>query len=583
MIFRACLATGVALTLTACVSIKTGGITAQGVAAAPAAAFAPSPDKIRAHMAFLADDALEGREAGTRGYDVAARYVASEFAQLGLKPAGGNGSYLQPVPLMGYRAVGDGEITLKGAGAPVKLVSAEDFYPGATPLQPDVRLSAPLVFAGYGLVAPERGRDDYAGLDVRGKIVVVLDGAPTAIQTEERAHYRSAALKRAEAAKRGAAGILLVSRPRNPGPTPPAAQPAPGPAPGASPVTPPRPAAAPARSWSVTWRGVDGRPAFDGAPTVPIGMITPRGAAKLFAGAPQSLDAVLTAAATPEGMVRGFALPLTATVALKTETMPMASANVAGMIEGSDPALRGEVVVLTAHLDHIGIRPAVNGDTIANGALDNASGVATMLEVARGFVEAPERPRRSMLFLAVTAEEKGLVGADYFAQNPTVPKASLAANVNLDMPILNYDFTNVVAFGAERSTIGPAVRRAAERVGITLQPDPLPQEGLFTRSDHYRFVEQGVPAVFLMTGFANGGEQAFTGFLAGCYHKVCDDLSQPINYGAAARFARVNYEIARELVDADERPRWNPGDFFGQLFAGPGAFGAPAAAGRSAP
>jgi Zn-dependent M28 family amino/carboxypeptidase len=261
----------------------------------------------------------------------------------------------------------------------------------------------------------------------------------------------------------------------------------------------------------------------------------------------------------------------------------MASSNVAGMIEGADPALRGEVIVLTAHLDHIGIRPAVNGDTIANGALDNASGIATMLEVARGFVEAPVRPRRSMLFLAVTAEEKGLVGADYFAQNPTVPKASLAANVNLDMPILNYDFTNVVAFGAERSTIGPAHGRAAERVGITLQPDPLPQEGLFTRSDHYRFVEQGVPAVFLMTGFANGGEQAFTGFLAGCYHKVCDDLSQPINYGAAARFARVNYEIARELVDADERPRWNPGDFFGQLFGGPGAGSTTAAAGRSAP
>ena len=149
-----------------------------------------------------------------------------------------------------------------------------------------------------------------------------------------------------------------------------------------------------------------------------------------------------------------------------------------------------------------------------------------------------------------------------------MPKASLAANVNLDMPILNYDFTNVIAFGADRSSIGPAVRRAAERVGIGLQPDPLPEQGLFTRSDHYRFVEQGVPSVFLMTGFANGGEAAFRGFLAGCYHNVCDDLSQPINYGAGARFALVNYEIARELANAPERPRWNPGDFFGNLFGG---------------
>jgi Zn-dependent M28 family amino/carboxypeptidase len=321
----------------------------------------------------------------------------------------------------------------------------------------------------------------------------------------------------------------------------------------------------------MTWRDAAGAPAFRGGSVVPIGTVTPAGAAKLFAGAPHTLAAVAAAAALPAGDPPRFALPLTATARLKTETQSLSSANVAGLIEGSDPVLRGEVIVLTAHLDGRGLVTPMNGDVIANGALDNASGVATLLEAARGFMEPGRRPLRSVLLLAVTAEEKGLVGADYFARNPTLPKASLAANVNLDMPILTYGFTDVVAFGAERSTIGPAVRRAAGRVGIGLTPDPLPEEGLFTRSDHYRFVEQGVPSVFLMTGFANGGEQAFRGFLRGCYHQPCDDMGQPIDYQAAARFARVNYEIARELADGPERPRWNPGDFFGELFAGPRA------------
>jgi Zn-dependent M28 family amino/carboxypeptidase len=258
-------------------------------------------------------------------------------------------------------------------------------------------------------------------------------------------------------------------------------------------------------------------------------------------------------------------------VTLHTESKALQSANVAGMIEGADPALKGEVIVLSAHLDHVGVTPPVKGDGINNGALDNAGGIATTLEVARAFQEAGKRPRRSILVLAVTGEEKGLLGAEYFAHNPTVPAASLAANVNLDMPILTYDFVDVVAFGAERSSLGEAVRRAATRTGVALSPDPLPEEGLFTRSDHFRFVEVGVPSTFLMTGFQNGGEAKFRGFLASCYHRPCDDISQPIDYLAGAKFARLNYEVARELADADARPKWNKGDFFGTKFAAPQA------------
>jgi Zn-dependent M28 family amino/carboxypeptidase len=194
--------------------------------------------------------------------------------------------------------------------------------------------------------------------------------------------------------------------------------------------------------------------------------------------------------------------------------------------------------------------------------------------------ESRKRPRRSILFLTVTGEEKGLLGAEDFARNPTVPLAKIVGDVDIDMPVLTYDFTDVVAFGADRSGIGPAVRRAAERVGLKLSPDPMPEEGLFTRSDHFRFVEVGVPAVFLMTGFENGGEQAFRSFLANCYHKPCDDLSQPIDYVAGAKFARINYEITRELTDMPKRPGWNKGDFFGEMYAGASGTTHPSSAAR---
>jgi len=222
--------------------------------------------------------------------------------------------------------------------------------------------------------------------------------------------------------------------------------------------------------------------------------------------------------------------------------------------------------VLSAHLDHIGVTPPVKGDVINNGALDNASGVATTLEVAR-LLRASRKPtKRSVLFLIDTAEEKGLIGAEYFARNPTVPGSAIAADVDLDMPILTYDFTDVVAFGADRSSLGPSVRRAAARMNVKLSPDPMPDEGIFTCSDHYRFVEQGVPAVFLATGYANGGEAATRFFMKTNYHKPSDDLSQAIRYDVGAKFARLNYEITRELADG-ARAGWNKGDFFAAKFA----------------
>ncbi len=518
--------------------------------AAPADDMAQSAADIHAHMAFLASDLLRGREAGSVDFDIAAAYVASQMEQLGLKPMGGDGkSYLQPVPLLSYRAADQGALVLKDKqGKEQKLVFGDDYLVRGSPFGAEVKQSAPLVFAGFGVVAPEHGRDDYAGLDVKGKIVVVLGGAPKNYQTEERAYYGNGRTKAAAALAHGAIAIVGLDTLTG------------------EKLYPFANAARQYQSWGVSWRDAQGK-AFIPSPIPSLGSISVAGAAKLFAGAPQSAETVLAAAETDDGAIKGFDLPYTLDATLHSEIKEVQSENVVGLLEGSDPKLKTEVVVLSAHLDHLGITPPVNGDSINNGALDNAAGVATTLEVAKLFRAHGKAPKRSLLFLIDTAEEKGLVGAEYYAHNPTVPAKSIVADVDLDMPILTYEFTDVVAFGADRSSIGPSVRKAAGTMNVKLSPDPMPDEGIFTRSDHYRFVEQGVPAVFLITGFANGGETAFKDFMANHYHKPSDDMTLPLRFDVGAKFAKLNYEITRELAETPVKPSWNKGDFFGEKFA----------------
>jgi Zn-dependent M28 family amino/carboxypeptidase len=247
---------------------------------------------------------------------------------------------------------------------------------------------------------------------------------------------------------------------------------------------------------------------------------------------------------------------------------------VVGVIPGADPKLAREVVVLSAHLDHIGVSATgpngkEEGDRINNGALDNAVGIGSLIEEAKRFAASGERPKRTIMFLAVTGEEKGLVGSDYFSNHPTVALDRIVADVNLDMPILFYPFIDVVALGAERSTLGPIVRRAAAGMGVGLAADPIPEQAIFVRSDHFRFVQKGVPSVFLWPGPGNGGKAATTKFLSGCYHHPCDDVAQPILWDQGVRFVEVNYRIAREIADGAQRPVWNKGDYFGALYKGP--------------
>ena len=510
-------------------------------AAATATAEAPSadftPEAFRAHVAFLADDLLEGRASGTRGYDIAATYVASQFEALGLEPAA-QGRWLQPVEFVRFEAAGTPSLTAAGR----TFEHGRDIIVRVSPDPQPLALEAPLVFAGYGLDLPAHGFDDYRGLDVSGRIVVVLSGTPEATRSDVAAHLGSE--KAAMAARRGAVGLIVVRAGED----------------------------AESLPWSryrqiadrpgTTWVRPGGRPYVANDLRFSATMDVDAAAA-LFEGAPRSLESLLDGGGSPAG----FALPHVARVAHEApRTTRFTSPNVLAVLPGSDPALAGEYVLMMAHLDGLGIDENGDGeDRIRNGAMDNATGIATLIEVAREMSEPGNRPRRPVLFAAVTAEEVGLLGAEYLARNP-VTEGRIVGLVNLDMPILTYDFQDVVAFGAEHSTLGPIVGRAAARMNVALSPDPLPHEGLFTRSDHYKFVREGVPAVFLMTGFAGDGRERFTGFLRDRYHKPNDDLSQPFDWQAGARFARLNYLIAREIADAPQAPLWYADSFFGDVF-----------------
>lgn len=539
--------------------------TATTPAPAPAAAPAVTVDvhalsnderAMRAHVMFLASDAMQGREAGTDAYEVAAEYVAAQFYAQGLKPAGTDGSYLQQVPLIAFKAADKGSFAVARSGQNTALEFGVDYIPGATSSRPEVTVDAPVVFVGHGIVAPEFKRNDYAGVDVKGKVVALFSGAPASFNGEVRAHFGSVANKAAYAASRGAVGVIVLESPQS------------------AKVRPFARLAETYDSTRMSWMKPDGT-GFDIAGNAPVlGTLSAAGAAKLFAGARTGWDAINKQAEAEGATFKALQLPSRLNATIRSTSEKVESPNVAGMIEGLDPKLKDEVIVLTAHLDHVGIgRPDASGDTIYNGAMDNAVGIASLIENARRFKESGEKPKRSILFLAVTAEEKGLVGADYFARNPTVRREQMVANVNLDMPIITYKFEDMVAFGAERSTLGPITKAAVETIGVTLSPDPMPEQGFFVRSDHYRFVQQGVPSVFLWPGTKGPGKAAFDHFLSTHYHQASDELDQQpnIDWASGVRFIEANFAITKAIADAPERPRWNKGDFFGTLYNGHGA------------
>lgn len=509
---------------------------------------------LKSHVMFLASDALKGREAGSPEFEIAANYVASQFYAAGLKPAGDDDGYLQKVPLISYKLDGTGAMSIgRGKGAPIVLEAGKDFIAGANPEKPEYSVTAPVVFVGYGIVG--LGRDDYKGVDVKGKVVAFFGGAPSSFPGEEGAHFQNPAAKAEIAKKHGALGYITLESPLTARTRPFAMY------------------AAYANRPRVTWGNADGTGHIAAPGTPGLGLLSLAGAEKLFEGAKTPWAAIAKAAAVDGATFKAIQLPATLTIATKTALTPMPSFNVAGMIEGSDPKLAGEVVVLSAHLDHIGVsKPDAKGDTINNGALDDAIGTASLIEEAKRFKAAGTKPRRSILFLAVTAEEKGLVGSDYFANNPTI-KNTIVADVNLDMPIITYPFEDIVVYGANHSTLGPIVAKAAAEIGVKMSDDPLPGENIFVRSDHYNFVRKGVPSVFLWPGAGGPGRAAIDHFMKNHYHQPSDQIDQQpaINWQSGVRFVDVNFRIANAIANGDAKPVWNKGDFFGLTYDGPGA------------
>ena len=531
------------------------GIMLFAAAATSLAVAAPTANKaaIKAHLNFLADDLLEGRETGSRGYDIAAGYVAAQLAQYGVAPKGDKGGFLQTVPLRSTRLVpGSAVVELHSPAGVERLSDATDFVMAGSALEDKSSVDAPMVFVGYGIRSERFKHDDYANVDVKGKIVVVLQGKPTRFPTEEGAHFGSTSEKSKLAAQQGAVGIVTLW----------------------TPITEKTTGFAKLIKNNLfpgmVWLDAAGKPAR----AVPgmqgsVNLSMPA-AKKLFSRTDVKLDDIYALAAANKP-IAALDLKLSMRMSKSSTRADLKSSNVVGMIEGSDPRLKHEYVVLSAHLDHIGQVKEKTGDNIYNGAMDNASGIATLLETARLFSQSGVKPKRSILFVALTAEEKGLLGSDYFASNPTVPAGSMVANVNLDMPLLTYDFKNVIAFGADHSSLKNSATRALGKMGLSLMADPWPAMGIFTRSDHYSFVRQGVPSIFLVTGFGSfnkneNGEKLWEEFQARHYHQPSDDLNLPFNFDAAARFAQLNYNIALEIANAQEKPTWNKGDFFGDTF-----------------
>jgi hypothetical protein len=528
-------------------------LAAAPVLAAPPAKPDPLADALRADITFLSSDAMEGRGLGQRGHEIAANYVAAEFTRLGLKPAGTDG-FFQRVNFAESKFTSDketaaldrdGKVTVWTNGVELSL------NPGTT--SGSDTITAPLVFAGFGLKDAKLGIDDFAGLDVRGKFVVVLSGYYPGMNSEIGAHLARTS-KASTALANGAVGLIQVRTLQE------AAR------------LPWEKSVSRARTSRRTLLGPDGQPLGDGAGLAVRAGLDDAAAATVFAGAPMDFAAVRAAAA--KGPVKGFALPGSITIKRAQEVTKISSPNVLAMLPGSSATVGEQIVLISAHLDHIGLKADAKPgtDNVYNGAMDNASGTAMLLAAARALATSKTPPKRSVLFLSTTAEESGLLGADYFARVPTVPMYRVVGAVNIDMPILTCDFGDIVAFGADRSTMARSVAIAAKKEGLTMSPDPQPEEAVFTRSDHYPLVRAGVPAVFLKTGWkdAKGGlacKDAERTFRLNSYHELSDQIDLPFDWSAAAKFARLNTGIIRSIADAPQAPRWYAGDYFGDSFA----------------
>jgi hypothetical protein len=531
------------------VAVRLPAQQAQARSSAATAMTAIRPGAIRAHMRFLSDSLLAGRAAGTSGYDIAAKYVAAQLEALSVQPAGEHGTWFQNVSMRkSVNIAAKSSLTLFRNGKALALKPTDDFAFFGDLVRTQSDVEAPVVFVGYGVTAPELTYDDYAGVDVHGKVVAFLTNAPPRFPTSLRGFYSDDVVKSKNAADHGAVGILEFMLPDDERRYSPEIR------------------FTELSTGNLAWVDTKGQPSEAYPELRGWATLTRHGAQLLFENAPRTLTDVYAAADASQP--QAFLLPWSVKLHTASTWSALVSANVVAKLTGSDPVLRNEYVVYTAHLDHLGTCPAISGDTVCHGTLDNASGVGTLLEIARAYRTLPHAPRRSILFLFVTAEEIGdMEGSDYFAQHPTVSKESIVADVNIDVApgMVFYGTNKLTAIGIEHSTLRENAERAARRTGYTLIEDVRPEENLFIRSDHYSFVKQGIPAVQVR----NGGFSPDTirKLFASHYHTPLDNMEQPINYEAGANAARMIFLLGCDIANQDRRPVWNSHDFFGRAFA----------------
>ncbi len=503
---------------------------------------------IRSHIAFLADDKLKGRYPGTEGFQTAVDYVIDQYKKIGLQPLGDNNGFTQKLIIRKSLVNNNSCVAiLKDTnGNTDSLNFVRDFAPVAHPLNENAYADGQLVFAGYGVEIPG-GYSDYNSIDVKGKIVVLINGAPPGLISTLTAHFSNAGNKTTTAFTKGAIGVITV----NPGLRP----------------------------------GTNFNPIIQSNTTLNPEKITAYGRGfvgnlkavlngtsyflkKIFLNSGKNMEQVI--ADLKNGKSSSFDLPFSMTVSYITTHTDFESFNIVGLVPGSDKLLKNEYVVHSAHLDHLGIGRVVNGDSIYNGAHDNASGVASLLEIARVYKSSGAKPKRSVLIVIVTGEEMGLIGSSYFAANPTVPKASIVADINTDMPTVIAPLLSIVPLGAEHSGIMNNVKFAAGYLGLEVEKDPEPNENRFVRSDQYSFVMNGIPALHIKYGTKTDVPGFnLTAFVqqwrAKYYHQAADGMDGIFNFAAAKTYVQLNFLISYSIAQSTERPKWNAGDLFGTI------------------
>jgi Zn-dependent M28 family amino/carboxypeptidase len=502
------------------------------------------------HIKVLADDKLEGRDTGSRGEREAQAYAVEQLKSAGAEPAGVSGFY-QPVSFVSRQIVEkDCNLVLMHDGKREPLTLGEDAIIG-TRIMPAPEVEAPLVFAGYGLKVPDKNYDDFAGIDIRGKIIVILSGSPSEIPGALASHYQTAAERWKVLRAAGAIGIVSLLNPA---------------------------------SMDIPWSRIAlnrAHPSMDldypefneseGAKLTV--MVNPASAGKFFAGSGHTFEEIAGLGKDRKPLPH-FALAISLAAKTKVDVTRVESANLVARLPGSDPALKDEYVVLSAHLDHIGIGEPINGDRIYNGAMDNGSGSALVLDMAASFKKNPEKLRRSILLVLVTGEEKGLLGSKYFAAHPTVAPKSIVADVNVDMFLPIVPLKLLTVLGLDDSDLGDRVREIAQSRGVKVQPDPEPLRNLFVRSDQYNFIRHGIPSVIMSVAPEPGSpeQKLFKDWLTQRYHAPSDDVNQPVDLAAAAKYEEIVRSLLVNIANGDRRPQWKPDSFF-RRYSGPDKIG----------